>query len=85
MKMAKDIIINSIQESLDKLKIKKEIVLTEAKNYGDYSTNIALTLQKDLGKKAIEIAQDIVKNIDLNKYNQISEIKIAEPGFINFW
>ncbi|WP_238543476.1 arginine--tRNA ligase [Metamycoplasma alkalescens] len=83
--MAKDIIINSIQESLDKLKIKKEIVLTEAKNYGDYSTNIALTLQKDLGKKAIEIAQDIVKNIDLNKYNQISEIKIAEPGFINFW
>ncbi|WP_111518663.1 arginine--tRNA ligase [Metamycoplasma auris] len=85
MKMVKEIIIDSLKESLDKLKINKEIILTEAKNYGDYSTNLALTLQKELGKKAIEIAQDIVKNIDLNKYKQISEIKIAQPGFINFW
>ncbi|WP_438340624.1 arginine--tRNA ligase [Mycoplasma sp. 125] len=85
MESAKEIIICSIKEALNKLKINKPVVLTEAKNYGDYSTNIALTLQKELGKKAIEIAQEIVKNIDLNKFSQISEIKIAEPGFINFW
>ncbi|MCV3753480.1 arginine--tRNA ligase [Mycoplasma enhydrae] len=85
MKTAKDIIISSIKEALEKLKINKPVVLTEAKNYGDYSTNIALTLQKDLAKKATEIAQEIVRNIDLNKYKEISEIKIAEPGFINFW
>ncbi|CRH46132.1 Arginine--tRNA ligase [Mycoplasmopsis arginini] len=84
MKTAKEIIISSINEALDKLKINKTVVLTEAKNYGDYSTNIALTLQKELGKKATEIAQEIVKNIDLNKYKQISEIQVAEPGFINF-
>lgn len=85
MKTAKEIIISSIEEALEKLKISKNVVLTEAKNYGDYSSNIALTLQKELGKKAIEIAQDIVRNIDLNKYQQISEIQVAEPGFINFW
>ncbi|BAP39494.1 arginine--tRNA ligase [Metamycoplasma canadense] len=85
MKTAKEIIISSIQESLEKLKISKEVVLTEAKNYGDYSTNIALTLQKQLGRKATEIAQEIVRNIDLNKYKEISEIKVADPGFINFW
>lgn len=85
MKTAKEIIISSINEALDKLKINKTVVLTEAKNYGDYSTNIVLTLQKELGKKATEIAQEIVKNIDLNKYKQISEIQVAEPGFINFW
>ncbi|AZZ65442.1 arginine--tRNA ligase [Metamycoplasma phocicerebrale] len=85
MKTAKDIIISSIEEALEKLKINKKVVLTEAKNYGDYSTNIALTLQKELNKKATEIAQEIVKNIDLNKYKEISEIKVAEPGFINFW
>lgn len=85
MKTTKDIIIASLNEALEKLNISKPIVLTESKNYGDYSSNIALTLQKDLGKKAIDIAQEIVRNIDLNKFKEISEIKVAEPGFINFW
>jgi|GEM_PF-1666595 len=84
MKTTKDIIIASLNEALEKLNISKPIVLTESKNYGDYSSNIALTLQKDLGKKAIDIAQEIVRNIDLNKFKEISEIKVAEPGFINF-
>ncbi|TPE57534.1 arginine--tRNA ligase [[Mycoplasma] falconis] len=85
MSTTKDIIIASINEALQKLNINKPVILTESKSYGDYSTNIALTLQKDLGKKAIEIAHEIVKNIDLNKYKEISEIQVAEPGFINFW
>lgn len=85
MNTTKNIIIASIEEALKKMNINKPIILTEAKNYGDYSTNIALTLQKELGKKAIDIAQEIVKNIDLKKYVQISEIQVAEPGFINFW
>ncbi|TPR54662.1 arginine--tRNA ligase [Metamycoplasma neophronis] len=85
MNATKDIIIASIEEALKKLNISKPVILTEAKNYGDYSTNIALTLQKELGKKATEIAHEIVKSIDLAKYPEINEIKVAEPGFINFW
>ncbi len=85
MNATKDIIIASIVEALKKMNISKSVILTEAKNYGDYSTNIALTLQKELGKKAVEIAEEIIKNIDLKKFTEISEVKVAEPGFINFW
>ncbi|AWX42961.1 Arginyl-tRNA synthetase [Metamycoplasma cloacale] len=85
MNTTKDIIIASLEEALKKLNINKAVILTESKNYGDYSTNLPLTLQKDLGKKAMEIANDLVKNIDLKKYTAISEIQVAEPGFINFW
>ncbi|QJG66250.1 arginine--tRNA ligase [Mycoplasma phocoeninasale] len=85
MNMTKDIIIASINEALKKMNINKPIILTESKNYGDYSTNIALTLQKEIGKKALDIANEICQNIDLNKYSQIREVKVSEPGFINFW
>ncbi|WP_412031757.1 arginine--tRNA ligase [Metamycoplasma buccale] len=85
MNSTKEIIIASLTEALTKMHITKPVVLTESKNYGDYSTNLPLTLQKELGKKAMDIASEIVKNIDLKKYSEISEIKVAEPGFINFW
>ena len=53
------------------------------KENGDYSTNIALTLTKTLHKNPIEIAEQIVNNIE--KKDIIEEIKIASPGFINFY
>lgn len=81
----KDIIIASLNEALNKLKINKPVILTEAKSYGDYSTNIALTLQKELGKPATEIAKDIIAAIDLKKHKEIVKVEVANPGFINFW
>ena len=53
------------------------------KENGDFSSNIALTLTKNLKKSPMEIAETIVQNID--KKNVIEEIKIANPGFINFY
>lgn len=53
------------------------------KENGDYSTNIALVLTKILKKSPIVIAEEIVKNIE--KENIIEEVKIANPGFINFY
>ncbi|AWX69344.1 arginine--tRNA ligase [[Mycoplasma] anseris] len=85
MNTTKDIIVSSLEEALKKLDISKPVVLKESKNYGDYSTNLPLTLQKEMGKKAMDIASEIVKNIDLKKYTEIAEIQVAEPGFINFW
>lgn len=46
MKTTKDIIIASLKEALQKNKWNKQVILTESKQYGDYSTNLALTLQK---------------------------------------
>lgn len=53
------------------------------KENGDYSSNIALTLTKKLHKSPMDIAQLIVDNID--KGDIVEDIKIAAPGFINFY
>lgn len=51
--------------------------------HGDYSTSIALKLTKLLKNNPQEIAEKIVQKID--KDENIKEIKILKPGFINFW
>ncbi len=71
-------------ENMTELESQNVIVEVPArKENGDYSTNVALTLTKKLKKSPLEIAQEIVNNID--KENVIEEIKIANPGFINFY
>ena len=79
-----------IKCSLDKITTLEEInednIIVEIpakKENGDYSTNIALTLTKKLHKSPIDIANTIVSNIDENDI--IDDIKIANPGFINFY
>ena len=68
-------------ESIDEQSIVVEI--PAKKENGDYSTNIALTLTKKLHKSPIAIAEEIINNIEEN--DLIDEIKIAGPGFINFY
>ena len=53
------------------------------KEFGDYSSNIALTLTKVLHSSPLEIAEIIKNNID--KQDIIEQIEIASPGFINFF
>jgi arginyl-tRNA synthetase len=48
--------------------------------FGDYTTNIALHLSKQLGKNPHEVAQVIISNL---AHSDISELSIAGPGFIN--
>ena len=78
---------DKIRKSLKKINIDDDINIVievpSKKENGDYSTNIALTLTKILHKNPIDIAEDIVNNID--KSDIIEEIKIASPGFINFY
>ncbi|QJG66902.1 arginine--tRNA ligase [Mycoplasma phocoenae] len=81
---AKQKIIASINEALQKLNISKEVNLTDAKGHADFATNIALVLQKDLGKSAMEVAQLIKDNIECSNYS-IKNIEIAKPGFLNFY
>jgi arginyl-tRNA synthetase len=53
----------------------------EARN-GDYASNIALVLTKSAKKKPAEIAEILVKS--LSKDSLFKEVRIAQPGFINF-
>ncbi|MBQ8682085.1 MAG: arginine--tRNA ligase [Bacilli bacterium] len=68
-------------EEFDKKNIVVEI--PAKKENGDYSTNVALTLTKKLHKPPMAIAEEIKANIAENDI--VEDIKIASPGFINFY
>jgi arginyl-tRNA synthetase len=67
----------------------KEIVLEhpDESNHGDYSSNIALVISKQLKQKPIELAGNIVEAIKtkLDDKSKIFKVEIAGPGFINFF
>lgn len=49
--------------------------------FGDYATNVALQLSKQVGKNPREIAEEIA--VKLRETGAFSEVTIAGPGFIN--
>jgi len=53
--------------------------------HGDYATNVALILSKQLKKSPIEVAKQIVEKINQDKSAEISKVEMAGPGFINFY
>lgn len=59
-----------------------EIEIPKKKEYGDFSTNIALLLGNMLKKNPREIAKTIMENISSPFFQKI---EIAGPGFINFF
>jgi arginyl-tRNA synthetase len=53
--------------------------------HGDYATNVALLLSKQLKKSPVEVAKMIVEKISLTKPGEVAKIEVAGPGFINFY
>ncbi len=51
--------------------------------HGDYSTSIALSLAKTLGRSPLVIAENIKKHI--KKGDLVKAINVVPPGFINFF
>ena len=58
------------------------VEIPKDKSNGDYSTNIAMRLTKQLGKKPQDIANELVNELKNNDF--IEKVEIAGPGFINF-
>jgi arginyl-tRNA synthetase len=52
-------------------------------SFGDWSTNVALTLSKPLGRTPRDLAQAVIDGMDLAAA-QVAAAEIAGPGFINF-
>ncbi len=59
------------------------IEIPREKGHGDFSTNIAMQITKTAKKAPRQIADIIIKNIDL-KDTYVAEVTCAGPGFINF-
>lgn len=61
--------------------VETEVSLTRTdEQFGDFATNVALQLSKQLGKNPLEIAEAVAKGV---KDGKIAETSVAGPGFIN--
>lgn len=66
------------------LPLEKIIIETpKTKDHGDYASNVAMQLTRQLHTNPREIANKLVDACDLSKAN-VSHIEIAGPGFLNF-
>lgn len=82
----KDTLITLIQQSLSALSISSnDIQLTRTKDstHGDFATNIAMILSKQLSLKPRELAEKIVAHLPASPI--VQKVEIAGPGFINFF
>jgi arginyl-tRNA synthetase len=52
-------------------------------SFGEWTTNLAMTLAKPLKRKPQEIAHDLIARMNLKRAT-VSEAYVAGPGFINF-
>ena len=76
----------ALNKSLSSLEYpEKNILLSPPNNseFGDLSTNVALTLSKDLKQNPMNIGKAIVDNLSLPE-DLIDDVTISQPGFINF-
>ena len=62
------------------------IVFTVPKNeaYGDYATNLAMTMAKVLKQSPMKIAESLVNHIPTG-LSWLEKIEVVKPGFINFF
>ncbi len=84
-----DVIPEALRKAALRLGASSEAVsftFTETRDpaHGDYATNVALTLAKQLGKKPRDVAAAIVAALELPP-GYVAKIEIAGPGFINFF
>lgn len=63
----------------------KQIILDKParKEFGDFSTNIALVLAKECGKQPRELARELQESMNFRE-GTVEKTTIAGPGFINF-
>lgn len=80
-----DLIKKALNDALIKYygnNISYTIEIPKKSENGDFSSNIAFILSKQLKKKPIEVANDIVSLMDKKDFEKV---EIAPPGFINFF
>jgi len=80
---------NEIQEAISQVvkdvfgvDVAAELTRPDAQ-FGDYSTNIALQLSKQVGKNPREIAETLAVKIRENLSATVADVSVAGPGFLN--
>ncbi|WP_069098540.1 arginine--tRNA ligase [Mesomycoplasma ovipneumoniae] len=63
---------------------KNKIIVEKSKNFGDFSTNVALIFSKQNKLKPLELAEKIKNWLNQQELG-LEKIEIASPGFLNFF
>ncbi len=62
------------------------VAVPERDSFGHYSTNVAMRIAKERGRKPLDLATDLAKKIAASAPRGFFEkVEAAPPGFINFW
>ncbi len=84
----KEILIEEIKKALAEVGAEptREILIEKPNDekFGDASSNVAMTLAKELKKNPRQIAQELVSKFKFNP-EQIERVDVAGAGFINFY
>lgn len=86
--MVADNIKNQITRGLKILKLPSVKVQSEHpvdERHGDYATNVAFVLAKEVDRDSQKLAEKIAKELKKNLPKFIAKVEVARPGFINFW
>ena len=81
-------ILNKIKEMLAELGLPSVAVkldFPEDFAHGAYTTNVAMALGKQVGEKPVDLAEKIAGKLRSNLPAGVGEVKVALPGFINFF
>ncbi len=62
-----------------------EVTPVTNRAHGDFQSNVALTLQKQVGAPPRDIAQRIVDALDQAPPAHLDRVEVAGPGFLNFF
>lgn len=74
--------VESICQKLFNVRIVVELTRPDPA-FGDFATNVALQLAKKLSKNPREVATTIANELKTSLSDQVSEVTVAGPGFIN--
>lgn len=75
----KTIITDCVQELYD-VKVELDIARPDS-TFGDFASNVALQLAKEVGKNPREIAAELASKIE--EKDDVAKVEVAGPGFIN--
>lgn len=81
-------IIEILKKAIKSLEYKLDEVIVDYpknENFGDYTTNVAMTLARTLKKNPIEIAENVKVKIEKLQDENFEKIEVVAPGYINFY
>lgn len=75
-------VISDVSKDLFNVSVEPELTWTD-EQFGDYATNVALQLAGKLQKNPREVAEALAEKLKPALAEQVSDIAVAGPGFIN--